>query len=236
MKLPRFLRFEKYETRDVKEFLSKGLIEVHLKAKSSKKMLCCRCSTELSSYTGDHYLKLKHLPITEYACFLILRRRKGYCQACKKTRSEDIPFLSKESPHMTKEYSWWLGRLCEISAVKNAGGLTGNDKTTMWRLDFNRMKRMFQNYKIPPVKKISVDEVYARRRKYYAKESRDKRFFTIVCDLETRRVIWVSESRSKEALDEFFKVIGKEACKDIEVVAGDQHDPCLLYTSDAADE
>ena len=87
------------------------------------------------------------------------------------------------------------------------------------------MRRMFQQYKIPPFKRISVDEVYARKKSYYRKESRDKRFFTVICDLDSRRVLWVSDSRSKEALDEFFHVIGPERCKEIEVVAADQHDP-----------
>src|SRR5690606_1434480 len=50
-------------------------------------------------------------------------------------------------------------------------------------------------------------------------------FFTVICDLDSRRVLWVSDSRSKEALDEFFHVIGPERCKEIEVVAADQHDP-----------
>ena len=80
-------------------------------------------------------------------------------------------------------------------------------------------------YKIPKVSRISVDEVYARSKKYHPKESRDNQFFTIICDLDTRRVIWVSESRSKKALDEFFHIIGNERCNEITVVAMDQHDP-----------
>jgi hypothetical protein len=102
-------------------------------------------------------------------------------------------FISKESPHVTEEYAWWLGRLCEISPVSRAAEFTGNDPMTMWRFDFARMKRLFQNYKIPKVSRISVDEVYARKQKHYRKESRDKRFFTIVSDLKTGRVVWVSE-------------------------------------------
>ena len=41
--------------------------------------------------------------------------------------------------------------------------------------------------------------------------------------MATHKVIWVSRSRRKEALDEFFQLIGEEACKEIEVVATDQH-------------
>ena len=86
------------------------------------------------------------------------------------------------------------------------------------------MKRMLANYKIPPVRKISVDEVYARKKPKFKGESRDKRFFTVISDLETRRVIWVSEGRSKEALNQFFILIGQETCDQIEVVASDLYE------------
>ena len=94
--------------------------------------------------------------------------------------------------------------MCEISAVSRVGELVGLDKMTMYRLDFSRLKRMLQHYKIPKVTHISVDEVYARKKSYGKRESRDKKFFTVICDLDTGRVIWVSDSREKAALDEFF--------------------------------
>jgi transposase len=84
---------------------------------------------------------------------------------------------------------------------------------------------MVQNYKIPDVERISVDEVYTRRKKYFKSESRNEQYFTVITDLKTRRVIWVSTSRNKAALDEFFKIIGEERCKRVKVVAMDLHDP-----------
>jgi transposase len=44
----------------------------------------------------------------------------------------------------------------------------------------------------------------------------------VVSDLDTGRVIWVSDNRSKEALDEFYILIGKERCSKIVVAAMDQ--------------
>ena len=57
-----------------------------------------------------------------------------------------------------------------------------------------------------------------------ADENRDDLFLTVVVDQATHKVIWVSQSRRKEALDQFFELLGPERCKDIEVVATDQHD------------
>jgi len=164
--------------------------------------------------------------------FYKYKRQKHHCSNCNKARSEKIDFLSNESPTKTKEYVWWLGKMFEFSPVSRVAEFTDNNQMTMWRLDFERMRRMFQHYKIPPIKKICVDEVYARSKKYHAKECRDNQFFTIITDLETSRVIWVSESRNKAALDEFFHIMGEDRCAEIEVVAMDQHDPYRASVKD----
>lgn len=222
-----------FDVIDTKEWLKKGIIEIYLKHDGTTSKNCSRCGHSLSSAkVGEHPIKVRTMDIHGFKTYLILKRHKHYCPNCKKIRSEALSFISEETPHVTEEYAWWLGRLCEITAISNAADFTGNDPMSLWRFDFNRMKRMFQHYKIPRVRRICVDEVYARRKKRYRSESRDKRFFTVVCDLDTRRVVWVSESRSKEALDEFYEAIGEERCKEIEVVAADQFDGYKLSTEE----
>lgn len=221
--VPRFFRFEKYETTDIKEFLKDNLIEVHLKRNLKTKMDCVRCGQVISPDKGSYLMKVEHMPIMNNHCKLIFRRFKGYCKQCKKTRSEAIDFISVESPHKSKDYAWWIGRLCEITPVSRVAKLIEESSMSLWRLDFKRMKRMLAKYKIPKARKICVDEVYTRRKKVSG-ETRDDLFFTVICDLETRRVIWVSYSRRKEALDEYFLIIGKSACEDIKVIATDMHE------------
>lgn len=228
MKIPRFIKnvTPGFKVIDVKEWISRGRVEIYLERKESNKPKCRKCgSTTLGSKRGKYFVRIKTMPLFNLETYLCLWRHKYHCSNCGKARSEDFDFVSPETPHLSREYSYWIGRLCEITSVKQAAEFSGNDKSSVWRMDYSQMKRRFQNYKPPKARRISVDEVYARRKKYSSKESRDKRFFTIVCDLDTRKVIWVSESRSKEALDEYFHIIGPEACRDIEVVAADQHDP-----------
>ncbi|MFN8369355.1 MAG: ISL3 family transposase [Bacteriovoracaceae bacterium] len=228
MKLPRFITklIPEFEVVDVKEWHKTNCVEIYIqKQKSSTKPHCSKCGNELGVSHGRYPLRLKTMPIFNFETYLCLWREKRFCTFCKKVRSEKLEFIAEETPHLTREYVWWLGRMCEFSPVSKAAEFTDNCPMTLWRIDFERMRRMLQQYKIPAFKRISVDEVYARKKSYYAKESRDKRFFTVICDLDSRRVLWVSDSRSKEALDEFFKIIGPERCKEIEAVAADQHDP-----------
>jgi transposase len=223
--IPRFANnFEGYETVDMKEFLASGEIELHLVRSSTKKFRCHRCATELGAERGRYRLKLEAMPIMGFRTFVYFWRHKGNCSKCKKARAEAVDFIAPETPHLTRDYAWWIGRVCEIAAVSRVGELTNQDETTTWRIDYRRMQRMLAYYTIPEVTQISVDEVYARKKAKHKGESRNDRFFTVVTDLKTHRVIWVSESRSKHGLDQFFALIGEAGREKITLVAMDQHE------------
>jgi transposase len=222
--IPRFCQFAGYETIDVKEYLKQGRIELHLEREAMRPMLCGRCDDVLSEVRGRYRQRLRGLPILGYSSVVVFWRMVGYCRICRKTRSEKVDFVAKETPHLTQDYAWWLGRLCEIAAVSRVADFAGFHGKRLWTLDYRRMLRMLQHYKIPPVTRISVDEVYARRKRREGDEDRDDRYFTVISDLDTRRVIWVADSRRQEALDQFFALIGTEACQKIQMVACDQHE------------
>ena len=48
-------------------------------------------------------------------------------------------------------------------------------------------------------------------------------YASVVVDLDTSRVIWVGYGETVSTLNKFFKLCGKEVCKQIEVVAMDQN-------------
>ena len=223
LNLPRVFKFEKHKVIDFKEYLSKHLIEIHLVRNQSSKMNCSTCNNPMEPGHGSYKVKVQHMPIFTNHCYIIFRRQKGFCKFCKKVRTEKLNFLSKQTPHKTLDYAWWVGRMCEISPVAKVARILKEDSSTTWRLDYKRMKAMLSSYRIPKISRICVDEVYARR-KLKKGETRDDLFITVICDLDTRRVIWTSSSRRKEALDEFFLIIGKNACEKILVVAADMHD------------
>ncbi len=227
--LYRVLRFSGYEVLDVKIWRDERRVDVHLKRLDGAKH-CHRCGEQLGAERGGHGMHVEGLPIGLLRTHFHFIRTKANCGNCKKARSEQVDFLAPETPHLTKCFAEWLGMMTEIAPVSRSAELVGLDAQTLWRVDFARMRRLMQTYKIPLPRKISVDEVYARRTVKYQGESRNERFFTVITDLETHKVIWVSESRSKKALDQFFTLIGAEACKKIELVAMDQHEDYAAST------
>lgn len=221
--LLRLFNYDGYRVIDSRVSTRDQTLEVVLERKGSKPLDCRVCGCPLRQQRGSYWLRLRELSVMNFKTTVKLRRQKAHCPNCRKARSEKIDFIAEATPHLTAQYAEWMGMMCEFSPVSRVAKFCGHSEGRVRNIDYARMRRYLKKYKIPPATHIAVDEVYARRKPRKG-ENRDKRFFTVITDLDTRKVIWVSESRQKEALDEFFQMIGKKACEDIKVVAIDQHD------------
>jgi transposase len=220
-----FRSFQGFEVKDIKEFQIKCEMEIILEPNEGKEHICAVCDSKLEAQDGGYWVRARHMRMMNWQVFIVFRREKRYCPKCEKIRSEKIEFISDATPHVTRDLAWWINRLTEITSVLAVSKLESLDKQTCYNIDKVILTKMLQGYKIPEVIKISVDEVYARGKKQQKEgETRDDLFLTVIVDIKTHKVIWVSSSRRKEALDEYFKIIGPDLCKKIEVVATDQHE------------
>jgi transposase len=220
-----FRSFQGFSIIDIKESVVSREMAIVLEKVSNKVHLCSCCGGKLGAQEGRYWVTARHLKCFGWNVTVSFWREKRHCETCGKTRSEMIEWICPTSPHMTLELGWWINRLSEVTSVLAVTRLESIDKMSCYKVDHYILSRMLQGYEIPEVKRISVDEVYARSAKQQKKgETRDDLFMTVIVDQRTRKVIWVSQSRRQEALDQFFELLGPEACKGIEVVATDQHD------------
>lgn len=220
-----FRSFQGFQIRDIREFRSTQRMEFVLESEPGRTHFCDRCGGELGRQRDRYLLRSRHLRVMGWLVTICFWREKRDCARCKKIRSERIDFLCPGSPHSTKEFAWWVNRLTTETSVLATSRLESVGKNLCYRIDKSILRRLLAGYKIPAVRRIAVDEVYSRGSKQLKEgENRDDLFFTVIVDINTHKVIWVSSSRRKEALDEFFLLLGSEACEKIEVVATDQHD------------
>lgn len=224
--IPRcFQTFQDFLVIDIKEYARRGHMELILEKRAERKHHCWRCGTELGAMKDRYRVRAKHLRVMLWSVSVVFWREKRWCGGCKKVRSERIEFMSPTSPHVTLDLAWWLSRLSEITSVLSVSKLESLDKEACYRIDKFILTRLLQGYRIPQVTHIAVDEVYARGPKQLKEgENRDDLFLTVIVDIKTHKVIWVSKSRKKEALDEFFMLFGRKACRKIKVVSTDQHE------------
>lgn len=219
-----FRQFQGFKVKDIKESHVRQHMRIILEPNQDRGRLCRVCGGKLGRKRGEYYIEARHLKVFSWSSSVVVAVSKCECVKCKKVRSELIEFLCPTSPHITMELAWWLNRLTGITSVLQVSKLESIDKMSCYKADKHILARILQGYKIPDVTHISVDEVYARGpRQQKSGETRDDLFLTVIVDQRTRKVIWVSHSRRKEALDMFFNLIGEEACEKIKIVAMDQH-------------
>ena len=219
-----FRSFQGFQTKDIKEFHSERRMELYLESNADRVRLCDKCGHVLGNMHDRYWVRARHLRAFNWNVVVCFFREKRFCSQCNKVRSEWIDWLCPTSPHMTLELCWWVNRLSEITSVLQVSKLESVDKMTCYKVDKFILSRLLQGYKIPDVTHISVDEVYARSPvQQKENETRDDLFLTVIIDHRTHKVIWVSQSRRKEALDTFFEMIGPEGCQKIKVVTCDQH-------------
>jgi transposase len=220
-----FSTFQGFNVIDLKESRTTRSVELVLEKKEDRKHFCTRCDSELGPAHDRWRVRARHLRIMGWDVSVVFYREKRFCPTCKKVRSERIEWICDSSPHITFDLAWWLSRLSEETSVLAVSRLEGVDKEACYQVDKFILMRLLQGYVVPEVTHISVDEVYARSRQQLKKgEDRDDLFLTVIVDMKTRKVIWVSESRKKAALDDFFMLIGADARARIKVVATDSHE------------
>lgn len=220
-----FRSFQGFQIWDIKEWRERRHMEIILESEANRSHHCWRCGTELGRQRDRYWQRSKHLRVMGWTVTVCFWREKRDCSRCRQVSSEHIDFLCPTTPHSTQELAWWVNRLTSETSVLATSRLESLDKGLCYRVDKYILRRLLEGYKIPKVRRIAVDEVYARGPKQLKEdETRDDLFFTVIVDINTHKVIWVSKSRRKEALDEFFFLLGAEACADIEVVATDQHE------------
>jgi transposase len=219
-----FRSFQGFKVTDIKESIVDRHMQVYLESEADRVRLCNCCGHKLGEKKDQYWVKAKHLKAFNWTVEVCFFREKRFCENCNKVRSEWIDFLCPTSPHMTLELAWWINRLSEITTVLQVSKLESVDKMACYKVDKYILQRLLQGYEIPSVTHISVDEVYSRSPKQQKEnETRDDLFLTVIIDHRTHKVIWVSHSRRKEALDTFFEMLGPEGCKRIKVVTCDQH-------------
>lgn len=219
-----FRSFQGFKLRDIKEFIKERRMEIHLDSDVNRERLCGVCGGKLGNQHDRYRVRAKHLRVMNWSVEVVFYREKRHCPNCRKVRSELIEWICPTSPHMTVDLAWWINRLSEIATVLQVSRLESIDKMSCYKVDKYILSRLLQGYNVPKVTHISVDEVYARsRRQQKENETRDDLFLTVIVDQRTHKVIWVSQSRRKEALDNFFDLIGAENCNQIKVVTCDQH-------------
>jgi transposase len=148
--------------------------------------------------------------------YLELEVRRVACRSCGKVKREKLEWLA-DNPFYSKRFSFFVGRRCRASTIKDVAKELHLDWETVKELEKQYMREQLRRQgKLRP-KVIGIDEVSIRKGHTYR---------IVVSDLERHRPIWFGgRDRSETSMDEFYKELGPSVSKRIRLAVMDMWKP-----------
>jgi transposase len=113
--------------------------------------------------------------------------------------------------HYTEKLAAYVNVLSRLMTIYDVAEVTGLSWDTVKSIVKQRLKKDYGHIPCKHLKNLSIDEIYVGKRKKY---------YTLVLDLESGRIVWVSRGRGQDALQGFWRRLRKSKAK-IEAVAMD---------------
>lgn len=110
--------------------------------------------------------------------------------------------------HKLADYAQALSRVMTIADAAEVAGLSWD---TVKDIVKERLQRDYGQIGLKGLQRLSIDEIYAGKR---------RRFYTLVLDLDSGRIVWVAPGRGQTALRGFWRRLRKSRAK-VEAVAMD---------------
>lgn len=181
---------------------------------------CCPMCGNKMHIHGSYPTKLRHLPFGKTYTWVSFAKHRYYCPCCEYTTMQVVPFKAANHNITTSLERY----ACELLAYgftnKEVADLTGLGKNTVKAIDLKRLKDKYTvdgKTLIKPertAKYLGIDEF---------KLHDGYRYATVIIDMETGHILWLSHGKRKACVYEFVEHVGIEWMDNVEAVACDMN-------------
>lgn len=189
-----------------------GAVWITLRRDPAAAMVCGGCGVNCHQVHEMGTRIIRELPMFGKPVWLRVPLRRLRCDHCG-TRTERVSWLARHA-RVTRGLADFVGVWCEKLPVAHVCKLSGLHWETVRRIERERLERQLAGLPAAYPTRLVMDEFALFKGHRYA---------TVVLDADTRRVLWVGEGRSREAIRPFFEWLGPERCAQIQAVAMDMN-------------
>ena len=184
---------------------------------------CPLCGSKLQE-NGDAFCTLTHLPVGDKYTKLTISRQRLRCpnKTCRYNYTFEVDF--KEDGHLiTKALCTYIRELLSWQlTLKEVSQITGVDQNIVKAIDKKRLEEKYTingegKRLVKPEKQaryLGIDEFKLHNNRKYA---------TVIIDLETGHVLYLAHTRQKKVVYEFMDYVGDEWMLGVKAVASDMN-------------
>jgi transposase len=193
-------------------------IEARVVPRKNSCGLCRKCGRPGPTYDHECERRFDFVPLWALMVFLVYTPRRIECRRCG-VHVEALPWTVGNSPMTTVYMSFlatWARRLSWTETARTFGATWDRvHRAVAWVVDYGLEHRDLEG-----IHAIGVDEVQYRK---------GHKYLTLVYQIDAgcRRLLWISETRTKKAFKGFFTWLGEARSKALRVVCSDMWKPYL---------
>jgi transposase len=176
-------------------------------------LTCSHCDAQAATIHESCCRLVRDLPMAGMAVFLHVHISRLRCANCCRCCTQRISWLDRHA-RVTRRLAEFAARWSDKLPISHVCELTGLHWTTVRQVHRQDLQRRLAALPPPQPTRLVMDEFALFKGHRYA---------TVVLDADTRRVLWVCEGRSREAIRPFFLWLGPERCGQVRAVAMDMN-------------
>jgi transposase len=177
---------------------------------------CPRCRKKVGFIQASRWRPLRDLDIGSRHIELLVQVYRSGCVPCGRP---EIPVtLARSYARCTKRLERQLFQLTRDSTVKAVALRMALDWETVKDAEVRYIRGLLRKRDLGRVRRIGIDEVSYRR---------GHKYLTLVTDLDSHRVIYVTHDNDSRSIGRFVKWFGRQRCRQIKVVVTDIRDAYL---------
>jgi transposase len=162
--------------------------------RGNRKLICSGCGRKFSDAHDFREREVRDLPWGEYRTTVIIEVYRVCCPQCG-VRIEKVPQLPSKAP-FSKRFEEAVGLACESASVRQVARQFRLAASTVRVIDLRYLQRGSATRRKDRLAQMGVDEIYF---------GKQRKFITVVSNLDTGEPLWFGQDRKQETLDEFFR-------------------------------
>lgn len=183
--------------------------ESHLRCPS------CLCSSV--TCRGTFLRRFRTLPVGGRSVFIELAVQRVECGRCQAVRQVEIGFADERLSY-TKRFRRYVLELLRYATIQDVARHLGVSWDLVKGIQKVELTRRFSRPSLKSLRRLAIDEIAVLK---------GHKYLTVVMDLDSGAVVFVGDSKGHEALDPFWRMLGRRRTK-IEAVATDMGLPYLF--------
>ena len=160
-------------------------------------------------------------------CYVEVAVRRLRCPECGKLFREKLPFVTSPKARVTRAFEWLIVTERETASISDVAKKLGIDWRTVKDAEKRVLEAEYKTIDLKGVTRIGIDELYV-----FASERKNRKYITVVRDLDTGRVLNVSRGKGEAALKEFaYRLRRQKAIKGIKCVCMDMSNAYFAWVA-----